>query len=509
MRVLLIEPRSCWRGINVGLAYVAAILKEAGHEVKGVNLSEHREYCPLRLQRYFVKTFAPDLVGYSIVYTSVYSMAEELRDLRTYYQGPVMVGGPQMGIERGQILQDYPDLDYAFVGETERSLPAFCEALSAGGPYDKIPGLAYREGRSIRVNEPAKPNRELDQIPFPDYHAFGLKHVHTYLLSSSRGCPYRCTFCFRNSNVWRARSPESLVEELRSAVEQYGIKEFCIADDSFNVKPDRIIEFCRLYRESGIGLPWYCSGARADRLPDELITALRTSGCQFLGVGIETLQPDVFARINKGESLNQILDAIRRLKKHGIKPFGYFMIGLPGDTPEGVMDTFWQASRLGLDHIGFSLLLPFPGTDIHRQISEDRTVRWLEDYRRVSTVWTYDPEWSTLRVSFDTPAFDAQAKIHLANKINVLQGNPRAPYDGSKMRFALNTLYFIFRYGGVRSPSILFRTLWRVAKRLLRSRGTSLSRALTSYQPDYLPTSAEMDRVLGPRQGDSQVYKAE
>ncbi len=493
MRFLLVEPKSCWRGVSTGLAYVAAALKKAGHAVQGVSLTNHREYDPDLLQRYFVEEFKPDVVGYSIYYTSVHSCADSLRDLKTYFSGPVVVGGAQTNIEKEQLFVDVPGLDFVICGEAEKSIVEFCEALSGERTFESVDGLIFRKGDATVSNPATKPNRALDDLPFPDYKAFGVKSMYTYYLASSRGCPYRCTYCFRNSNVWRARSPENMIAELKHAIEQYHISEFCVTDDSFNIKPDRIIEFCDLLEREGINMPWYCSGARADRMDERMLERMKETGCYQVSVGVETLQPEVFAKLNKGESLEDILGGIRKAKSYGFQVFGYFMIGIPGDTPEKTMDTFRRARKLGLDFVGFSILLPFPGTAVHEELMNTSGVRWLRDYRTVSTVWTFDPEWSDLKSSFELPEYPEHIKVDLFHRIKTKQGDPRPPYHKSRVMFALHAAWFVLKYDLLHAPATFFRLARNILTRLLKSGGKTVSMVVVDYDSDFLPTVKQLN----------------
>lgn len=492
MRVLLIEPRSCWVGLSTSLAYVAAALRSAGHEVRGLSLTNHREHDPNQLLRYFVEGFSPDMIGYSIYYTSVHSLINSVRHLRGYYRGPIVVGGPQMNIERAEILKDVVELDYAVVGEGEQAVVELCEALKGDRSLETIDGLIYRNNGKIVHNDLRKPNRNLDKLPFPDHAAFGVKSMYTYYLSSSRGCPFQCTFCFRSSSIWRARSPESMIAELKHAVDRYQIREFCITDDSINVKPGRIVRFCELLREEDIDLPWYCSGARADRLEDNMLLLMRETGCYRISVGVETMQPDVYAKINKGESLEEIVAGIAKAKSYGFEVFGYFMIGIPGDTPEGTMDTYRRAQELALDFLAFSILLPFPGTAVYEELMRTPQVRWLRDYRTVSTAWTYDPEWCEMKSSFELPEYPEKVKVDLFHKIKTKQGDPRPPYHRNHLLFALHALWYVLKYDRLHSPLTLARLAGNVLTRLIKSKGRTLSMIVVEYEKDYLPSVKEL-----------------
>jgi radical SAM superfamily enzyme YgiQ (UPF0313 family) len=283
-----------------------------------------------------------------------------------------------------------------------------------------------------------------------------------------------------------------MIAELEYAIAQYNIEEFCITDDSFNIRPKRIVEFCNLLDRQGINLPWYCSGARADLLDEKMLKRMKETGCYQISVGVETLQPDLYKTINKGETLEEIMTGIAKAKSYGFKVYAYFMIGIPGDTSEGIMDTFYRAKSLNLDYVGFSILLPFPGTAIHKELMNNPKVRWLRDYKTVSTVWTFDPEWHEMKSSFELPEFTERAKVDLFHRIKTIQGDPRPPYYRNPFLFGLHTIWYVLKYDLLHSPITFMKLAKNILTRLLKSRGKTVSMVVVDYETDYLPKMKEL-----------------
>jgi len=482
----LIEPKSCWLGLSVGSAYVAGALKEAGHDVLGLSLTNHREHDENALQKLFVENFQPDAVGYSLFYTSVKAFKRNIADLRRYYTGVTFVGGPQLNLECEELFIDNDQLDYAFLGESEISVVEFAEALSREKNMDAIHGMAYRERDKVNHTPKRPPDMEWEKRPYPDYSVFGIRSIRNYLLSSSRGCPFRCHFCNRNSDIWRPRSPSSMMAELRHAYNKYSIKSFTICDDSMNIMPDRVVEFCDQLTNSGLDLPWTCSGVRADRLPVAMLERMAAAGCQDISIGIESLQPEIFSTLNKGETLEEITEGIHRALKTNIKVHAYFMIGLPGDSKKGVLDTYQKAKKLGLSSIGFSIFLPFPQTVMHDLLKRHPQTTWLHDYHHVTTAWAYDREWSEILTSFELPDFPAEEKIDLFHRLRTLEGDPRPPYHPNLFIFGWRVLKFIFKYSHFKAPIILFRLAKNLGMRLIKSSGRTVMMSELYFDPQHL-----------------------
>lgn len=213
-----------------------------------------------------------------------------------------------------------------------------------------------------------------DQYPFPDYALFDSfplflknwrKGLWSYAIMTSQGCPYGCTFCASRNRKWRARSAGNAAAELRQAREKWGIRQFSILDDCFNVDKPRLLEFCSLVRP--LDLTWGCAnGLRADRFDAEESAALRAAGCRELSFGAESADPVVLKNIKKGETLEQIAAALDAAKKD-YDPLHinlFFIIGLPGSSYDSDLASLRWAQERGV-HAHFSYHVPAQETLRH------------------------------------------------------------------------------------------------------------------------------------------------
>lgn len=493
MKVLIIEPRNCWIGLNIAIAYIAASLKRAGHEVRVLDFTNHRKWPIEEMCEAFIKDYRPDLIGMPLFYISYYPVKEMISSIKKYYSGRIVVGGPQMMIEKEQILHDIPELDFALVGDGEDAIVELCDALNGKLPLQSIGGLIYRDNGQV-VRNPGRtivPN--IDSLPIPDYKPFGIEKIRRYTIITSRGCTYHCTYCFRSTPKWRPRSPENIIIELLNAIDKYQIEEFVIVDDAFNIRPERIEKFCDLLTANKISLPWTCSGVRADRMTESLAKKMMDAGCSSINVGVETLQPDVYEHLNRSQPIDSIVNCMNILKKYDFITYGYFMIGLPGDTKEKTWDTYRNAKRLGIQFPQFSILLPIPGTKMHDVIYNLPGVRKLEDYKRISTIWTFDPVFSRMKTAFETPEYSAKDKIAMYNRLRTVEGDPRPPYHKSLFVFGLHVLLWVFKYDLLHSPITIFKLSKNFLKRIINSKGRHVSVTDNIYKKSYL---SEMEKVL-------------
>ena len=204
-----------------------------------------------------------------------------------------------------------------------------------------------------------------DKYPFPDYELFdSFNYLKTnwqtgfwaYPIMTSQGCPYQCSFCASRNRKWLARSAANCYEELKRAKAKYGIKYFEVLDDAFNIEKKRVIEFCGLIKQ--LNLKWACTnGIRADRFDAELAKAMKEAGCCHVGFGAETIDPEILKNINKGESFNDISNAIDIAKKYFDMVSAFFIIGLPGATYEKDTATLNWAVQKGI-RAHFSYFVP-------------------------------------------------------------------------------------------------------------------------------------------------------
>lgn len=501
-KLLLLEPRNIWMGQNVALGYLVSSLKARGIEVAALSQANHREYPPDHLERLMLERHKPDLIGISLYYCGYFQTRDMVDRIKSHYSCPVVVGGPQMNIEGAHILHDIPGLDFAIVGEAEHSLPNLCKALQEGTDLCDVKGLIWRRNDGgIVQNDPQPEEQDLDSLPFPSYREFGIERIRDYTLMSSRGCPFSCSYCFRSSRRWRARSPENMIEELDYAQREYGSTSFTIVDDSFNLNQRRIIRFCKLLKQNNVNMRWGATGGRLDKMTDELLQAMSEAGCERISVGIETLQEDVFAKIDKSETLEQIKEGVSKLLKYGITVSGNFIIGLPGDTPEKTWDTYNKAKTLGLDGTFWTMLLPFPKTKVHEEIFGRADVKILADYRDVSGYWFYTPKHSIVRSCFELPEYPEKEKIRMFHRVWVREGLPKPLYHRSFLVLGLRATFLILRYDPLHFPFRMWKMVKHVWTRMSRSWSGKPYYQELVYRNDFLPS---ID-TLADRFGNSTV----
>jgi radical SAM superfamily enzyme YgiQ (UPF0313 family) len=475
MRFLFIDPESLsFRGdqeeinVSIGLGYLTAVLKSQGHEVRVLHMKLANGETIQQKEERTIREFQPHMVGYQMFYSSYYWVKNSVTRIRRYYDGHIAVGGAQVGIERERLLEDIPQIDFAVVGEAENAIIQLANALSGKSDYSVVDGLIYRSQGAVRSNPVSSTPCDITRLPFPDYSGYNIKRITNYPLMTSRGCPYGCSFCYRHGGrVYRMREVLSVIEELILARELYGVEIFNILDDNFNMKPARVMQFCELLMERGIRLPWLASGIRADHVSDELISKMQEAGCQQVSMGVESLVPDVFARIGKGETLDDIRKAASILNRHGMKFLAFFIIGLPGDTYGGVMHTYEEACRIGIKNGQqvWILMFPMPRTRAYEELAASQGTKWLADYRMLNMIYGQISFIGKMQCTFETPEFPSLDKLKAFYKLSIKNGVIPARIDRGIFYFLLDGAVLLLKHDTHRFPINFLR--WIFSKRML------------------------------------------
>jgi len=372
-------------GIPIGLVYIAPIAERKGHHIEILDLALEEENPEAVLTSKLLEK-SWDLVGLSCM-TAEYEGTEIVaRQVKAFDPGiRIIFGGqhPTMVVE--EVLAQ-PYCDFVCVGEGEEVFDRLLEVLEKGGDFSKVPGLAFKDGDGeLRRNAPCPPIADVDSIPFPSYHLLELdryveaksarftpKYKRSIQIFSSRGCPWHCTYCHDLfGKKFRARSPENVLAEMKMLYHEYGIQEFMVEDDIFNFDMDRAKKICDLIVEEGmqIGMQ-FGNGIRLERLDEELIQKLAAAGTHHICIAIESASPRIQKLTKKYLKLFMVNDVVRWSKKHGIHILGFFMIGFPTETVEEINMTIRFACRTDLDEALFSIVIPYAGTELSRQVVE-------------------------------------------------------------------------------------------------------------------------------------------
>ena len=275
--------------------------------------------------------------------------------------------------ESPEVVAQHPGVDYVIRGEPEETAGALFDALVAGdeAPTD-VAGLAWADGPgSVHLTAPRPRIADLAALPFPDHDLVDLSLYNESfvprpigVVTSTRGCPFPCTFCVRAyGRELVSRSADSLLEELRG-LRARGIRNVRFLDDTFTVDHHRVERLCAGIRAALPDLRWTCL-TRLDRLDEPLARAMAGAGCRRIYAGIESANPSRLKSWNKGLTLPTIEAGVAAARKAGIEVSGFFIVGAQGETAAEVEASADFAAKLGLDWVIATRLQYWPGTKLH------------------------------------------------------------------------------------------------------------------------------------------------
>ncbi|HPC15521.1 MAG TPA: radical SAM protein [Candidatus Hydrogenedentes bacterium] len=374
MRILFLSAELN-RMPRLGISSLAACLSADGHEVRhavAARLGKKR-------LRDLMRTFKPDIVGYSIMTYDYASHVALNRELKKEFRFRAVFGGIHPTF-LPEMIDDDPECDAICIGEGEWALAEFCRRIQEGGAYWQTPNFWVRHDGVIHRN-PLRPlATSLDAFPVPDHRVLYegdpyLARLGWKIFMASRGCPHACSYCFNAQwnriyrgcrPVVRHRAPHAVIDEICAVKERYPLRAVGFCDDDFALKPEGWMEaFCAEYRDR-VGLPFGCT-CRPEHVTDELIGLLKATGLCAMWIAVECADERVANEVLRRNLKNeQILRATEVAKKHGIRLFLFNLVGIPVENSfETDLKTLDFNVAVRPTYSLATLLYPWPGTNIY------------------------------------------------------------------------------------------------------------------------------------------------
>jgi len=411
MKVLLVSPpfyrlmNSHYNGINLGLAYMAAVLEKHGIECRMYNadFKDNEAYADQRglYENYsnyktivrasshpiweecmnLIIGYKPDFVGFSMFTANcpaVDILARQIKEVNPSIK--IVAGGPHVSLAGKLVLQECQALDFAIQGEGEFNLLH----LIQGKPIEEIQGLIYRKEGKIIVNNTQTLIGNIDDLPFPLRESFypEKNQISSHYIITSRGCPNNCSFC-ASPVIWkrkvRFRSVENVFDELR-LMKRAGYDYIQFLDDTFTFGKKRLLRLLNLLET--LEMQWTCD-TRLTCLDHEILSAMKRSGCIRVKVGIESGNAGILKRTNKGLTPELVVEKTRLIKEAGLSLTVYFMIGFPGETDIEALETIKLARKIAADYYSLSTLAPYYGTEIYNDFVNS------ERHQKMKNHWEY------------------------------------------------------------------------------------------------------------------------
>lgn len=395
------------RGYNppLGLLYIAGYLVEnSNHNITVIDAQvEELGYDALLSKILSVK---PDVVGLTTMTLTLIDVLKVVDLVKKIDKNTkVVLGGPHVHLFPEETI-NIENVDFLVLGEGEESFKELLDYIDEKPHLKNIPGIVFKDNGKT-INTGIRPmNKNLDELPFPARHLVPYKKYSSLLCKgkivttvfTSRGCPFKCTFCDRPhlGSGFRARSAKNIVDELEECV-RMGIHDFLFYDDTFTINRKRVLEVCNEIINRKLDIAWDIR-TRVDVVNEEMLKLLNKTGCQGIHYGIEAGSEKILKVLQKGITIDKAKQVFDLTRKYRIPILAYFMIGNPTETKDDIYSTFKVTRALKPDYIHMTILTPFPGTKIYLDGLKSGIIKkdfWREFAKNPTPDFT-PPHWNEI-----------------------------------------------------------------------------------------------------------------
>ena len=359
----------------LGVLYCAGVLINGG--VEASVLDQAARGFSSRQVLNWVKKEAPDILGFSVLITSYKEALNLARQAKAENPNLIIVfGNYHATFNAERILRKYPFVDVIVRGEGERSSLELADHLLKKRSLKRIPGLTFRNNGQVVSTSDAPLMGNIDALPIPDRDLLGAEYTSKIFgievatkrftsIVSSRGCPFRCSFCGCRKfarGVWRPRSMENIMKEFRLLYSK-GFRQFLFVDDNFTLNLRRVVKLCRQIKKEKLDIEWLCD-SRVDNCSYDALREMVRAGCRLLYFGMESANQRILNYYKKGITPDQTARAVKTARKAGVDVIvGSFIVGAPDETRLEIRNTLQFAYKLDIDVPQLNILSAFPGTD--------------------------------------------------------------------------------------------------------------------------------------------------
>ncbi len=405
--------------LPLGLAYIAAALRRAGHTVSLVDAvaeaPDQITQSTAKKQLYALGLTAQQIVdrldptadafGVTNMWTFSWPLVREMIQMmkERYPDKPIVCGGEHFSGLPKESMEQAP-VDYIIRGEGEEGAVEVFNGIQLGADkvdWSMVQGIWYRDadGTPTQSKESRARKKDIDEIAWPAWdlididvyneHQFinGLNQGKTMPILATRGCPYQCTYC-ASPNMWTtrwyARTASDVVDEMQEYKEKYGATNFPFQDLTAILKKDWIVEFCHELRDRKLDVTWqFPSGTRCEVIDDEVAGLLNETGGNSLALAPESGSERTRKLIKKRMKTDALVDAVKASVKNKLNVTAFIVIGFPHDTEEDLELTkklVRKLGRLGIDDIAVGFFFPIPNTQLYNELMEAGRVTLEDDF---------------------------------------------------------------------------------------------------------------------------------
>ncbi len=443
--------------LPIGLAYVAAVLRDAGHRISVIDAPGEvldrfqRIDSPignLQLNGLTPEEIVERLESDTEILAITHMFLHEWPSIREIAERAkakipgllVVLGGENATAFAKSILEESDAVDYCVLGEGEATMVELVARLKAGVSTEDLAGLASRMSGSAQSAGLPERLTQVDEIPRPAWEFFpveqymqtddnyGVHRGRSIPMLATRGCPYRCTFC-SSPQMWttryKTRDPQDVVDEIKDYVQRYGVNNVNFCDLTAIIKREWTIEFCNLLKQADLGITWQLPvGTRSEALDEEVLRLCYETGCRNITYAPESGSQRMLDAIKKRVSLPKLLSSLRAAHKLGLVTRVNYIIGHPVEERRDLWKTYFlmlKTALLGCQDTAVMVFAPYPGSADTQALIDEGKLEVNEEYLYVGLARTgfrsktYNPRMSSreliLMQHFMTVSFYATAYL--------------------------------------------------------------------------------------------------
>ena len=372
------------KSIPLGIGCLAAYLLGRGYSVEIVDeeveqLTKEKITC--------LSDKDNPLIGITCMTPNInrgYELADMIK--LAYPESTVVLGGIHPTVLPEEALVR-PSVDLVVRGEAEPVIEQIVVSHKKGLGFKNVLSCSYQDSGKIIHNERA-PLIDINTLPPIPYHLFDSNIYDMGFIMSSRGCPYNCVFCSQraiNGNIYRYRSTDQVLSELRTLIELYNPSNIVFFDDIFTLHKKRVYDLCQGMIKEGLNKKAeFTMVTRGDCIDDGLLRQLRKANFTGLALGVETASEELMKMIDKKETVADIVKGIKLAKDYGFLVDIVFIYGLPGETRQDRVNSFRLARSLDVAKARFNNATPYPGTGLYRLAKEENNLNIVGNWTNFS-----------------------------------------------------------------------------------------------------------------------------
>lgn len=410
MEITIVNPMTAEvadRQLYMSILYLGTILHRNGYKVNIVDsqVDNAKERLKSLVRR-------SDYIGFTVMTTQVkhaLELSDYVRSLDPKI--PIVWGGIHPTLYPRQTISDR-SVDYVVRGEGELTMLELAKYFEGKKKLSDIKGMVYHENGNIKIN-PERPYLDLNTLSPPAWELLRVKeYVKDFTISgtnygkslpvhSGRGCTYPCTFCINTTlktKKWRPLSAQNILNEVKILKDRYNLDYIKFVDEIFFINKYRIKEFCETMIKDKVDVLWHATSKAeflSDYMDDDMMKLVKKSGCTIVAMGIESGSEKILSMIKKGITPEQVIKAVKRCDKFGIRPMCSFMIGLPHETKEDMEKTLSLIKKIkrissSAVVIGPQPYRPYPGSILYNEIKDSfKQPKNLRGWSSMNMSWGY------------------------------------------------------------------------------------------------------------------------